>query len=265
MLSTEEITMHRLYPGIIVSCFFLAIVALWMTPLNSVLAKDNDNVLAMKDNDLRRKLEACPDNDNECEKVVEAQYNREKGSSTNTDKMTISSFQFAPAIGLEIFNEKYIEEAEVYGKCNTVRITDSYDNRASLWMMGQYVWQDIFSRDKKTGLTRLFGAGTTFAIGPFAAVRAVGSDAKVFDGAALGMSFVWYRNGLGASDADVKPPRSQDNWFQTFNVSVGGAWHRTKTLLEGIEEGQPLPGEYKQVEYEQGDEISWLLMFSGSL
>lgn len=204
------------------------------------------------------------------------------------DTPTIGYFQFAPAIALEGFNDSYIEEAEMYGTCRIVQTTDSYDMSASLWLMGQYVFQDWALGKKKNSVSF-----TNFAPGMYMAVKAVGSNNEVFNGASVGLSLVWYRDGLGFktkenryTQTDIAEAYSRDErglpeagdlitgldsqrdpekWFQTINVSFGPAWHRTQTFQDGIVEGKPLPAVYDEIEYKKEDEISWVFMVSGSL
>ena len=173
---------------------------------------------------------------------------------TDSGKQGVGYFQFAPAIGLEGYSDSYINEAKIYGDDKLVHVTDSYDMNASLWLIGQYVGQDWANSI----------GNSHFAPGMYMAVRAVGASQDVFDSFSAGLSFVWFRGGLSKKEGeDAK--RSDAKWFQTINFSVGPAWHRTRSLADGIVEGQPLPQEYTGVEYQKEDEISWVVLVSGSL
>ncbi len=183
--------------------------------------------------------------------------------TNNYKPATVGYFQFAPAIGLEGYSDKYIKEAETYGSCNLVRVSDSYDMNASLWFMGQYVGQDLARSMDRTHV----------APGIYFGVKGIDTNGEVFDGFSTGLSLVWFRDGLSdsnerAEDDSLLPsdaPRDQSKWFQTINISAGPVWHRTQTLADGIEEGRPLPSTYDQIEYKTEDEIGWVFMVSGSL
>ena len=183
--------------------------------------------------------------------------------NNNYTPPTVGYFQFAPAIGLEGFSEKYIKEAETYGSCNLVRVSDSYDMSASLWFMGQYVGQDLARSMKNSHV----------APGIYFGVKGIDTNGEVFDGFSTGLSIVWFRDGLSdsreeAEDGSLLPsdaPRDSTKWFQTINLSAGPVWHRTQTLADGIEEGRPLPSTYDEIKYKTEDEIGWVFMVSGSL
>jgi hypothetical protein len=108
----------------------------------------------------------------------------------NKNKNGVGYFQLAPAIALEAFSDAYVKEAKINGDNKIVRITDSYDYTASIWMMGQYVFQD-WARSGKDKYDN-------FAPGMYMAVKMISEDSKLFDGASIGVSLVWFRNGLWA-------------------------------------------------------------------
>lgn len=196
--------------------------------------------------------------------------------STNKNKNGVGYFQLAPAIALEAFSDAYVKEAKINGDNKIVRITDSYDYTASIWMMGQYVFQD-WARSGKNKYDN-------FAPGIYMAAKVISEDSKLFDGASIGVSLVWFRNGLWAGINKNKESaetqkrvstetqeekndtaRDEKLWFQTINISAGPAWHRTRTLGQGTVAGQPLPSDYSSIEYKDEDEISWVIMVSGSI
>lgn len=186
----------------------------------------------------------------------------------NKSKNGVGYFQLAPAIALEAFSDAYVKEAKINGDNKIVRITDSYDYTASIWMMGQYVFQDW----ARSGRNKY----DNFAPGMYMAAKVISEDSKLFDGASIGVSLVWFRNGLWAGIKKTKEStetqeenndtaRDEKIWFQTINISAGPVWHRTRTLGDGIVDGQPLPSEYSSIEYKDEDEISWVIMVSGSI
>jgi hypothetical protein len=68
-----------------------------------------------------------------------------------------------------------------------------------------------------------------------------------------------------SQEEKIDTARDDKLWFQTINISAGPVWHRTRMLGDGIVEGQPLPSEYSSIEYKDEDEISWVIMVSGSI
>jgi len=154
-------------------------------------------------------------------------------------------FNFGIALGFENYKEGYINEAETIGENRIVRVTDSQDQKTTLWLESHYIWDNLIPRDILTH------SAPGFYIG----VRALGPDSETFDAFSLGLLWSFKRTAVG-----VTPPESQV--AESINIGFGPVWHRTKTLASGIVEGEPLPDTFQDIKFDKQDEISWMLMIS---
>lgn len=154
----------------------------------------------------------------------------------------LQKFEFGIGIGVELYREPFINEAKVFGDERVVRIVDSQEIGASIWLETHYTWDGFAARRLKRSHS---------APGSYLGVRLVGQDAQVFDVFSVGPMWSFKRKRL-----DDRTDR------RAINIGLGPVWHRTRRLLDGIEAGQPLPRDFGNVEYAKGDEVSWMLMVS---
>lgn len=157
----------------------------------------------------------------------------------------VEGFKFGVAIGFEHYGSPYITEVETIGEDRTVIITDSQESKPSIWLETHYLWD---GKAKELGLTHS-------APGFYVGARLLGADSDVFDAFSLGLLWSFKRTKLGAI-----PPKGQI--AESINIGLGPVWHKTRTLADGIIEGQPLPADYNDIKFKAGDELSWMLMIS---
>lgn len=156
----------------------------------------------------------------------------------------LQAFEFGVAIGLENYRTEYVNEAKVVGDNRIVRVTDSYDTNASVWLDTHYTWDGWAA-----------GKGFTHsAPGFYVGVRLLGENSDFFDAFTLGVMWAFKRTRLGDDKSDSA--------FDSINIGIGPVWHRTRELANGIVEGESLPDEFDNVEYRKNDEISWMLIVS---
>lgn len=159
----------------------------------------------------------------------------------DTQKADWRGLGFSVGLGMENFKDPYIREARVIGDQRNVLIEDAFDRQASLWLQLNYVWDG-------SSLATDYSAP-----GMYVGLRAVAPDSQALDAFSLGVMWAFSRTRIRST-----PPGER----KSVNVGFGPVWHRTQQLASGIVEGQPLPSQFQQIEFEKRDEVSWMLMVS---
>ena len=171
-------------------------------------------------------------------------YSDESEESNSADSSSpLDAFKFGLALGFENYKDGFVNEAETIGENRIVRVADSQDQKPSLWLETHYIWDGLIPREYLTHSAPGFYLG----------VRALGPDSDTFDAFSLGLLWSFKRSHL-----DKKPPEGQ--LAESINIGFGPVWHRTKSLASGITEGEPLPEDFQDIQYDKRDEVSWMLM-----
>ena len=180
---------------------------------------------------------------------VEGRCTEEKLSKIEENNRSIGSlmdsFKFGVAIGYEYYKDSYINEAQIVGAERIVRISDRQDYKPSIWLETHYIWDAI---GEEWGFTHS-------APGFYVGARLLGPDSDVFQAFSLGLMWSFKRTAIGS-------PKLEGSIAESINIGIGPVWHRTKVLADGIKEGEPLPTRYNDIQLDEEDEISWMLMVS---
>ncbi|HDM8222177.1 TPA: hypothetical protein P0E24_004864 [Vibrio campbellii] len=183
------------------------------------------------------------------QECIDGSCSKEKLSKIEENNRSIGSlmdgFKFGVAIGYEYYKDSYINEAQIVGTDRIVRVSDRQDYKPSIWLETHYIWDGI---GQKWGFTHS-------APGFYVGARLLGPDSDVFQAFSLGLMWSFKRTALGT-------PKPEGSIAESINIGVGPVWHRTKVLADGIKEGEPLPARYDDIQLDEEDEISWMLMVS---
>ncbi|WP_119773793.1 hypothetical protein [Vibrio cholerae] len=180
---------------------------------------------------------------------IDGKCSKEKLSKIEENNRSISSvvdrFKFGVAIGYEHYKDSFINEAQIVGSDRIVRISDRQDYKPSIWLETHYIWDGI---GEDLGFTHS-------APGFYVGARLLGPDSDVFQAFSLGLMWSFKRSALST-------PKPEGSIADSINIGVGPVWHRTRVLADGIREGEALPARYDDIQFDEEDEISWMLMVS---
>ena len=158
-------------------------------------------------------------------------------------KQDLEGFNFGVALGFELYDEAWIESAEIVGDDKIVTITDRKDHNATLWLETHYTWTAC----KQVWLP----CGNYTFPGFYIGARVLGQDSSVFDAFSIGGMYTFARN-----------KKRTDGVVNSINVGFGPVWHRTQRLADGITAGEALPENFDDIKLVKEDEVTWMIMVS---
>jgi len=151
----------------------------------------------------------------------------------------LESFNFGIGIGIEYYDDQYIDRASINGTNKVVIVEKEFRSRPSLWLATNW-----------TNDTPLFSGGRW---GFFLGAKVLDEKSDSLSAFAIGPQLVFSRPGK----------KDKNGSKQSLNIGIG--WvvsHNVKTLSDGIERNKPLPAEFDEIKYTEKQRASVMLMVS---
>ncbi len=158
----------------------------------------------------------------------------------------ISAYGFDLGFGVEDYRDAYLADASIGGD-GIVRVTDKYNVQPSFWL--QFSW---LSDKKWFGLGEDKCTSSVCTGGVFTGVRLAGQNSGIMDAFSLGVVLASFKMGFGDT--------TQKSKISRFYIGLGPVVHRTRTFVNGISEGSPLPTGATEISYKKSYETSLMLM-----
>ncbi|MGN6113446.1 MAG: hypothetical protein ACTHOC_10705 [Luteimonas sp.] len=168
---------------------------------------------------------------------------KERSSDQKGDEEVRKKWGLGLGLGVEQFQQEYVESASLQGADRIVTLERSYKTKPSAWLTGAWnIWSLSPWVEADGSLVR------QTSVGIFAGVKLLGSGGDTFSAFSIG-------------------PQVHFELPNNRSVSVGVGWvtHGTRTFANGIADGSPLPLQYDNIVYRESTESSYMLMVSYGL